>query len=92
MFVGNVLAEVEGKAGLVATDRTGSITLQRLLPLSSPDQVGEVLAELGGESGAGFKEVSCDRSGGHIVESALRQMFRWEGKCEISDYLLLFFF
>ncbi|XP_043990346.1 nucleolar protein 9 [Gambusia affinis] len=78
MFVGNVLAEVKGKAGLVATDRTGSITLQRLLPLSGPDQVGEVLAELGGESGAGFKEVSCDRCGGHVVESALRQMSRWE--------------
>ncbi|XP_054889821.1 nucleolar protein 9 isoform X1 [Poeciliopsis prolifica] len=78
MFVGNVLAEVKGKASLVATDRTGSITLQRLLPLSSPDRVGEVLAELGGESGAGFKEVSCDRCGGHVVESALRQMSRWE--------------
>uniref|UniRef100_A0A3B3VEL2 NOP9 nucleolar protein n=1 Tax=Poecilia latipinna TaxID=48699 RepID=A0A3B3VEL2_9TELE len=78
MFVGNVLAEVKGKAGLVATDRTGSITLQRLLPLSSPDQVGEVLAELGGESGVGLREVSCDRCGGHVVESALRQMSRWE--------------
>ncbi|XP_071762560.2 nucleolar protein 9 [Centroberyx gerrardi] len=77
MFVENVLTEVKGKAALVAMDRTGSITLQRLLPLASPDQVGEVLAELGGESGSEFKAVSCDRCGGHIVESALRQMSRW---------------
>ncbi|XP_035527299.1 nucleolar protein 9 [Morone saxatilis] len=74
MFVENVLTEVKGKATLVAMDRTGSITLQRLLPLSSPDQVGEVLAELGGESGAELKTVSCDRCGGHVVESAVRQM------------------
>uniref|UniRef100_A0A3Q2FKH9 NOP9 nucleolar protein n=1 Tax=Cyprinodon variegatus TaxID=28743 RepID=A0A3Q2FKH9_CYPVA len=78
MFVKNVLTEVKGKASLVATDQTGSITLERLLQLSSPEQVGEVLAELGGESGSGFKEVSCDRCGGHVVESALRQMSRWE--------------
>ncbi|XP_031586576.1 nucleolar protein 9 [Oreochromis aureus] len=77
MFVENVLTEVKGKAALVATDRTGSITLQRLLPLSSPQQVGEVLAELGGESGSEFKAVSCDRCGGHVVESAVRQMSRW---------------
>uniref|UniRef100_A0AAX7SML9 PUM-HD domain-containing protein n=1 Tax=Astatotilapia calliptera TaxID=8154 RepID=A0AAX7SML9_ASTCA len=80
MFVENVLTEVKGKAALVATDRTGSITLQRLLPLSSPQQVGEVLAELGGESGSEFKAVSCDRCGGHVVESAVRQMSRWMGK------------
>lgn len=86
MFVENVLTEVKGKAILVAMDRTGSITLQRLLPLSSPDQVGEVLAELGGESGSEFKTVSCDRCGGHVVESAVRQMSRWMGKipCFIS--------
>ncbi|XP_071348222.1 nucleolar protein 9 [Trachinotus anak] len=77
MFVENVLSEVKGKAMLVAMDRTGSITLQRLLPLSSPEQVGEVLAELGGESGSEFKAVSCDRCGGHVVESAVRQMSRW---------------
>ncbi|XP_040911282.1 nucleolar protein 9 [Toxotes jaculatrix] len=77
MFVENVLSEVKGKAMLVATDRTGSITLQRLLPLSSPEQVGEVLAELGGEAGSEFKAVSCDRCGGHVVESAVRQMSRW---------------
>ncbi|XP_008297795.1 nucleolar protein 9 [Stegastes partitus] len=77
MFVENVLTEVKGKATLVAMDRTGSITLQRLLPLSSPDQVGEVLAELGGESGSEFKTVSCDRCGGHVVESAVRQISRW---------------
>lgn len=80
MFVENVLTEVKGKAALVATDRTGSITLQRLLPLSNPQQVGEVLAELGGESGSEFKAVSCDRCGGHVVESAVRQMSRWMGK------------
>ncbi|KAM3865551.1 nucleolar protein 9 [Diretmus argenteus] len=77
MFVENVLSEVKGKATLVAMDMTGSVTLQQLLPLASPDQVGEVLAELGGESGSEFKTVSCDRCGGHIVESAIRQMSRW---------------
>ncbi|RVE61649.1 hypothetical protein OJAV_G00172700 [Oryzias javanicus] len=76
MFVENVLAEVKGKAGLVATDRTGSITLQRLLPHCSPDQVGEVMAEVGGASGSEFQAVCCDRCGGHVVESALRQMSR----------------
>lgn len=80
MFVENVLTEVKGKATLVAMDQTGSITLQRLLPLSSPDQVGEVLAELSGESGSELKAVSCDRCGGHVVESAVRQMSRWMGK------------
>ncbi|KAM4552347.1 nucleolar protein 9 [Odontesthes bonariensis] len=77
MFVENVLTEVKGKASLVAMDQTGSITLQRLLPLSSLDQVGGVLAELGGESGSELKAVSCDRCGGHVVESALRQASRW---------------
>uniref|UniRef100_A0A1A8J264 NOP9 nucleolar protein n=1 Tax=Nothobranchius kuhntae TaxID=321403 RepID=A0A1A8J264_NOTKU len=77
MFVENVLSEVKGKASLVAMDRTGSITLQRLLPLATFEQVGGVLAELGGESGSGFKAISCDRCGGHVVESALRQMSRW---------------
>ncbi|KAG7250342.1 hypothetical protein CRUP_000033, partial [Coryphaenoides rupestris] len=98
MFVENVLAEVKGKAKLVAMDKTGSVTLQQLLPLASLDQVGAVLAELGAvekeeekkkkkkkeeeeeeESSAavGFKAVSCDRCGGHVVESALRQMSRW---------------
>lgn len=86
--MGNVLSEVKGKAAMVAMDQTGSVTLQRLLPLSSPQQVGEVLLELGGESGSGFKEVSCDRCGGHVVESALRQMSRWDGKKLIE---LLFF-
>ncbi|XP_008332431.1 nucleolar protein 9 [Cynoglossus semilaevis] len=77
MFVENVLSEVKGKAMLVAMDQTGSITLQRLMPMSSLEQVGEVLAELGGESGLDFKTVSCDRCGGHVVESAVRQMARW---------------
>nr|XP_057924517.1 nucleolar protein 9 [Doryrhamphus excisus] len=76
MFVENVLAEVKGKATLVATDCTGSVTLQRLLPLSSPDQVAELLSELGGESGTEFKAVSCDRCGGHVVESVVRQVSR----------------
>lgn len=80
MFVENVLTEVKGKATLIAMDRTGSITLQRVLPLSSLKQVGEVLAELGGESGSEFQVVSCDRCGGHVVESAVRQMSRVSGK------------
>lgn len=80
MFVENVLSEVKGKASLVAMDRTGSITLQRLLPLSSLEQVGEVLSELGGDSGSEFQAVSCDRCGGHVVESAVRQMSRWIGE------------
>lgn len=88
MFVENVLTEVKGKATLVATDRTGSITLQRLLPLSSPDQVGEVLAELGGELGSEFKVVSCDRCGGHVVESAVRQMSRFLGKIPCVVYVV----
>lgn len=78
MFVENVLTEVKGKATVVAMDRTGSITLQRLLPLCNSDQVAEVLAELGGESGSEFKAVSCDRCGGHVVESAVRQISRWK--------------
>ncbi|KAI1901292.1 hypothetical protein AGOR_G00032810 [Albula goreensis] len=77
LFVENVLTEVRGRAILVAMDMTGSITLQRLLALASPAQVGEVLAELGGASGAEFRTVSCDRCGGHVVESALRQVQRW---------------
>lgn len=77
MFVVNVLSEVKGKAALVALDCTGSITLQHLLPLSGLDQVAEVLAELGGETGSEFKTVSCSRCGGHVVESAIRQMSRW---------------
>lgn len=85
MFVENVLTEVKGKATLIAMDRTGSITLQRLLPLSSPEQVGEVLAELGGESGSEFKAVSCDRCGGHVVESAVRQMSRLRGESTLLN-------
>ncbi|XP_061694645.1 nucleolar protein 9 isoform X2 [Syngnathoides biaculeatus] len=80
MFVENVLSEVKGKATLVATDRTGSITLQRLLPLCSREQVAKVMAELGGKSGSDFKAVSCDRCGGHVVESAVRQVSRVTAK------------
>ncbi|XP_061746387.1 nucleolar protein 9 isoform X2 [Nerophis ophidion] len=76
MFVENTLREVQGKAAVVATDCTGSIALQRLLPLCSPAQVAEVLSELGGESGAEFKAVSFDQCGGHVVESAVRQVSR----------------
>uniref|UniRef100_A0A3Q3J8A5 PUM-HD domain-containing protein n=1 Tax=Monopterus albus TaxID=43700 RepID=A0A3Q3J8A5_MONAL len=36
-----------------------------------------VLAELGGNSGSEFKTVSCDRCGGHVVETAVRQASRW---------------
>ncbi|XP_069020749.1 nucleolar protein 9 [Embiotoca jacksoni] len=93
MFVENILTEVKGKAALVATDQTGSITLQRLLPLSSPDQVGKVLAELGGESASEFMAVSCDRCGGHVVESAVRQMSRWteeeEESCSVLEAQVL---
>ncbi|KAJ8011751.1 hypothetical protein DPEC_G00061510 [Dallia pectoralis] len=85
LFVENVLAEVRGQAALVAMDVTGSITLQRLLPLASLSQVGELLAELGGESGSGLKTVSCDKCGGHIVESALRQMPRWTDKTSLDE-------
>ncbi|CAB1317230.1 unnamed protein product [Coregonus sp. 'balchen'] len=85
LFVENVLTEVKGQAALVAMDVTGSVTLQRLLPLASPGQVGEVLAELGGESGSDFKRVSCDKCGGHVVESALRQMPRWREKSSSEE-------
>ncbi|XP_060940478.1 nucleolar protein 9 isoform X1 [Limanda limanda] len=85
MFVENVLSEVKGQAIMVAMDCTGSITLQRLLPLSTAEQVGEVLAELGGESGSELAVVSCDRCGGHVVESAVRQMSRWTGKIPLSS-------
>ncbi|XP_037315386.1 nucleolar protein 9 [Pungitius pungitius] len=77
MFVANVLTEVKGKAVVVAKDQTGSITLQRLLPLCSPEQVAEVLAELGDPAGSELKNVSCDKCGGHVVESAIRQISRW---------------
>ncbi|XP_056453656.1 nucleolar protein 9 [Gadus chalcogrammus] len=80
MFVENVLAEVKGKAKVVAMDKTGSVTLQQLMPLASLDQVGAVLAELWTgkeEESAAYKAMSCDRCAGHVVESALRQMCRW---------------
>ncbi|KAL4657185.1 nucleolar protein 9 [Arapaima gigas] len=89
LFVENVLSEVKGQAVLVATDVTGSVTLQHLLPLATTTQVGELLTELGGAAGVDFKGVSCDRCGGHVMESALRQMSRWreqsrqEGEPEI---------
>lgn len=94
MFVENVLSEVTGKASLVAMDCTGSITLQRLLPLSSPDQVAKVMAELGGESGSDFKAISCDRCGGHVVESAIRQVSRLTGMLNgfTSEWLASYFF
>ncbi|KAM6948639.1 nucleolar protein 9 [Aplochiton taeniatus] len=77
MFVENVLTEVKGQAALVALNIAGSITLEQLLRFASPDQVGELMSELGGESGSDFTAVACDRCGGHVVESALRQMPRW---------------
>ena len=86
MFVENVLAEVKGKAKVVAMDKTGSVTLQQLMPLASLDQVGAVLAELWTgkeeeeEESAAYKAMSCDRCAGHVVESALRQMCRWTGE------------
>lgn len=75
----NVLSEVKGKATLVAMDQTGSITLQNLLPLSGLDQVAEVLDGMGGNGGSDFKAVACSRCGGHVVESAIRQISRWSG-------------
>ncbi|XP_066508727.1 nucleolar protein 9-like [Hoplias malabaricus] len=77
LFVENVLSEVKGKAALIAMDMTGSVALQKLLSLAEPAQAGMVLNELGGETGLEFKTVSCDRCGGHVVESALKQMARW---------------
>ncbi|XP_041949356.1 nucleolar protein 9 [Alosa sapidissima] len=77
LFVDNVLREMEGQATMVAMDMTGSVTLQKLLSFASVAQVGHVLSLLAGEAGAGFKAVSCDRCGGHVMESALRQMSRW---------------
>lgn len=77
LFVENVLSEVKGQAGIVTTDMTGSLALQKLLSLSSPKQVAEVLAELGGETGSEFKTVSCDRCGGHVMESSIKQMAKW---------------
>ncbi|KAF5892804.1 nucleolar protein 9, partial [Clarias magur] len=77
LFVENVLLEVKGKAGLVSTDMTGSLALQKLLSLASPNQVAGVMLELGGEKGAEFKSVSCDRCGGHVIESGIKQMVKW---------------
>lgn len=71
---------MEGQASVVAMDMTGSVALQKLLPFASVAQVGQVLSILGGEAGSGFKDVSCDRCGGHVMESALRQMSRWTGE------------
>lgn len=77
LFVENVLSEVKGQAVLVSMDMTGSVALERLLSLASPAQVAGVLAELGGETGSEFRDVSCDQCGGHVMESALRQAHRW---------------
>ncbi|KAL0966345.1 hypothetical protein UPYG_G00294130 [Umbra pygmaea] len=85
LFVENVLAEVKGQAAVLALDVTGSVTLQRLLPLASPSQVGEVLAELGGESGSDLKMISYDKCGGHVVESALRQVSRWRENSSLEE-------
>ncbi|XP_077581365.1 nucleolar protein 9 [Stigmatopora nigra] len=76
MFVENVLSEVKGKAKMVAMDRTGSSTLERLLQLCSPKQVAKLMTELGGESCSDFKTVSCDRCGGHVMENTVRQASR----------------
>lgn len=71
---------MKGQAGLVTTDMTGSLALQKLLSLASHKQVADVLAELGGETGTEFKAVSCDRCGGHVIESAIKQMAKRTGK------------
>lgn len=86
MFVENVLSEVKGKAALVALDRTGSVTLQYLLPLASLDQVADLLKELAGETGSDIKTVACSHCGSHVVESAVRQMSRWsESESEAEE-------
>ncbi|XP_031416159.1 nucleolar protein 9 [Clupea harengus] len=77
LFVDNVLREMEGQAIMVAMGMTGSVALQKLLPFANVAQVGQVLSALGGEDGSGLRAVSCDRCGGHVMESALRQMSRW---------------
>ncbi|KAF7692421.1 nucleolar protein 9 [Silurus meridionalis] len=77
LFVENVLSEVKGQASLVTTDMTGSLALQKLLSSASPKQVAEVLSELGGETGSELKTVSCDRCGGHVIESGIKQMVKW---------------
>ncbi|KAI7809981.1 putative nucleolar protein 9 [Triplophysa rosa] len=77
LFVENVLAEVKGKANLVAMDMTGSLALEKLLSLATVVQVGEVLAEMGGDTGSEFRRVACHPCGGHVMESALRQTHRW---------------
>ncbi|XP_056600477.1 nucleolar protein 9 [Triplophysa dalaica] len=77
LFVENVLSEVKGKANVVAMDMTGSVALEKLLSLARVVQVGEVLAELGGDTGSEFRRVACDPCGGHVMESALRQTHRW---------------
>lgn len=88
---------MEGQASVVAMDMTGSVALQKLLPFASVAQVGQVLSVLGGEAGSGLKDVSCDRCGGHVMESALRQMSRWTGKaprlirfCEVLLCVVLY--
>lgn len=80
LFVENVLSEVKGKANLVAMDMTGSLALEKLLSLAPAVQVGEVLAELGGDTGSEFRSVACNQCGGHVMESALRQTHRWTGE------------
>lgn len=71
---------MKGKAGLVSTDMTGSLALQKLLSQASPSQVAGVMVELGGETGSEFKSVSCDRCGGHVIETGIKQMAKWTGK------------
>lgn len=73
---------MEGQAIMVAMGMTGSVALQKLLPFANVAQVGQVLSALGGEDGSGLRAVSCDRCGGHVMESALRQMSRWTGEAQ----------
>lgn len=85
MFAENVLSEVKGKAALVALDRTASATLQHLLPLSSLDQVAEVLKEMTEETGSDIKTVACSYCGSHVVETAIRQMSRWSESTQSEE-------
>nr|XP_033781061.1 nucleolar protein 9 isoform X2 [Geotrypetes seraphini] len=72
LFLRNVFEEVKGIEFALATDTLGSVVLQRLLELASPPQVLHLLSVLGNHS----FQVSCHRSGAHVVQTALLQYSR----------------
>ncbi|XP_030043041.1 nucleolar protein 9 isoform X2 [Microcaecilia unicolor] len=69
LFLRNVLEEVKGIEFAVATDTLGSVVLQRLLELASPPQALRLLFALCNH----FFQVSCHRSGAHVIQTALLQ-------------------